>query len=145
MRIGYSIWPVYPAIPVEQLYSHMAKGIQCITPFSPKESTGDTDSIWTLFSHTGVYVMAIGLLIPTGLEIFSCYFLWWRPARLACWPLTPGNTCNILLWMIMYRQHPSIDVMARPHSLQDLMRIMTCVWSIYLHGQRVYVSSRCSH
>ena len=28
------------------------------------ESTEDTDSIWTLFLHTGMYVTAIGLLIP---------------------------------------------------------------------------------
>ena len=59
-----------PSVPVGQLYSHMAKGIQHTTPFSPEESTGDTDSIWTLFSHTGVHVMAIGLLIPAGLGIF---------------------------------------------------------------------------
>ena len=65
-----------PSIPVGQLYSHMAKGIQHITPFSPEESTGDTDSIWTLFSYTGVYVMAIGLLIPSDLGIFCCYFFW---------------------------------------------------------------------
>ena len=64
-----------PSVPVGQLYSHMAKGIQHITPFT-EESTGDTDSIWTLFSHTGVYVMAIGLLIPAGLGIFCCYFFW---------------------------------------------------------------------
>ena len=65
-----------PSVPVGQLYSHMAKDIQHITPFSPEESTGDTDSIWTLFSHTGVYVTAIGLLIPAGLGIFCCYFFW---------------------------------------------------------------------
>ena len=42
-----------------------------ITPFmSPDESIDDTASIWTLFSHTGIYVMAIGLLIPAGLGIF---------------------------------------------------------------------------
>ena len=41
-----------PSVPVGQLYSHMAKGIQHITPFSAEESTGDTDSIWTLFLHT---------------------------------------------------------------------------------------------
>ena len=65
-----------PSVPVDQLYRHMVNGIQHITPFtSPEESTGDTDSIWTLFSHTGVYVMAIGLLIPAGLGIFCCYFL----------------------------------------------------------------------
>ena len=76
----------------EQLYRHMAKGIHHITPFtSPEESTGDTDSIWTLFSHTGVYVMAIGLFIPAGLGIFCCYFFWCQPARLAGWPLQPGT------------------------------------------------------
>ena len=73
-----------PPIPVGQLYSHMAKGIQHITPFSPEESTADTDSIWTLFLHMGVYVMAIGSFIPAGLGIFCCYFFWHQPARLAC-------------------------------------------------------------
>ena len=38
------------------------------------ESTEDTDSIWTLFSHTGMYVTAIGPLIPAGLGLFCCYF-----------------------------------------------------------------------
>ena len=63
-----------PSAPVGQLCSHMAKDIHQITPFSPEESTGDTDSIWTLFSHAGVYLMAIGSLIPAGLGIFCCYF-----------------------------------------------------------------------
>ena len=81
-----------PWIPVDQLYRHMVNGIQPITPFtSPEESTGDTASIWTLFSHMGVYVMAIGLLIPAGLGIFCCYFFWCRPARLACQLLQPGT------------------------------------------------------
>ena len=61
-----------PSVQVGQLYRH----IQHITPFSPEESTGDTESIWTLFSHTGVYVMATGSRIPAGLGIFCCYFLW---------------------------------------------------------------------
>ena len=66
-----------PSVPVEQLYRHMTNGIQHITPFtSPEESTGDTDLIWTLFSHTGVYVTAMGLLIPAGSGIFCCYFFW---------------------------------------------------------------------
>ena len=60
-------------------------------PFSPENSTGDTDSIWILFSHTGVYVTVIGLLIPAGLGIFCCYFFWCHPARLVCLPLTPGT------------------------------------------------------
>ena len=73
-----------PSVPVGQLYNHMAKGTKHITPFSPEESTADTDSIWTLFLHTGVYVMAIGSLITAGLGIFYCYFFWSQPVRLAC-------------------------------------------------------------
>ena len=65
-----------PSVPVGQLYHHMVKGFEHISPFSPENSTGDTNSIWTLFSHTGVYVMAIGSLIPAGLGMFCCYFLW---------------------------------------------------------------------
>ena len=41
-----------PSVPFGQLYPHLAKGFQHITPFSPENSTGDTDSICTLFSHT---------------------------------------------------------------------------------------------
>ena len=48
-------------------------------------------SVWTLFSHAGVYVMVIGLLIPVGLGIFCCYFFWCQPARLVCWPLQSGS------------------------------------------------------
>ena len=81
-----------PSVPVEQLYRHMAKGIQHITPLtSPEESTGDTDSIWTLFSHTGFYIMSIGSLIPAGLGILCCYFFWCPPVRLVCPPLQPGT------------------------------------------------------
>ena len=71
----------------------MVNGIHSITPFtSSEESTGDTVSIWTLFSHTGVYVMAIGSLIPAGLGIICCYFFWCQPARLACQPLQHSTT-----------------------------------------------------
>ena len=78
---------------MDQLCRHVVNGIQPITPFtSPEESTGDIASIWTLFSHTGVYVMAIGLFIPGGLGIFCCYFFWCQPTRLACQPLQPGTT-----------------------------------------------------
>ena len=60
-----------PSVPIGQLYSHMAMSYQCITSFSHEESTGYRDSIWTLFSHTGVYLMAIGSLISAGLEYFD--------------------------------------------------------------------------
>ena len=73
-----------PSIPVNKIYQHMINGTQYITPFkTADESTGDTDLIWTLFSYTGIYFMAIGLLIPAGLGIFCCHFFWYQPARLA--------------------------------------------------------------
>ena len=82
-----------PSVPLDQLYRYMANGIQHVTPFtSPEESTRDTALVWTLFSYTGVYVMAIRLIIPAGLGIFCCYFFWCQPARLACQPLQPGTT-----------------------------------------------------
>ena len=74
-----------PLVPVNLLYKHMISDITPITPFtSPEESTGDTVSIWTLFSHAGVYVMAIRSLMPTELGIFCCYFFLCQPARLVC-------------------------------------------------------------
>ena len=51
-----------PSILVAQLYKHMISGNMHITPFtSPSESTADAESIRTLFSHTGVYIAAIGI------------------------------------------------------------------------------------
>ena len=76
-----------PSVLIAQLYKHMISGIKPITPFtSPTESIDDTESIWTLFSHT-----AIGSLIPASLGIFRCYFFWCQPARLVHWPLQPGS------------------------------------------------------
>ena len=61
-------------------------------PFNTNdESLEDTDSIWTLFLHTGMYVTAIGLLILAGSGLFCCYFFWCQPARLVCQPLQPGT------------------------------------------------------
>ena len=66
-----------PSILINKIYQHIINGPQHIMPFdTTDESTGDTDPIWTLFLHTGMYVAAIGLLIPAGLGIFCCYFFW---------------------------------------------------------------------
>ena len=78
-----------PSIPVNRIYQHMISGTQHIIPLdTADESTGDTDS---LFLHTGIYVTAIGLLVPAGLGVFYCCFFWCQPARLVCQPLQPGN------------------------------------------------------
>ena len=62
-------------------------------PFlSADESMGETFSVWTLFSHVGVYVTAIALHIPTRLGIFCCYFFWCQTARIAHQPLQSGST-----------------------------------------------------
>ena len=77
----------------DQLYKKMVNCNRPINQFtSTYESIGDTVSVWTLFSHVGIYVMAIELLIPAGLGIFWCVFFWCGPARLVCWPLQSGST-----------------------------------------------------
>ena len=66
-----------PSIPTDQLYKQIINSNRPINPFmSTVESIGDTVSVWTLFTHAGIYITAIGLLIPAELGIFSCYFFW---------------------------------------------------------------------
>ena len=83
---------IIPLIPVHKIYQHQFNNTLPIMPFDmDKESTEHTSSTWTLFSHPGIYVTAIGLLIPAALGSFCCYFFWCRPARLVHWPLQSGN------------------------------------------------------
>ena len=79
-----------PSIPICNIYQHLLNNTLPIIPFD-KESTENTGSIWTLFSHLGIYVSAIGSLILVGLGLFCCYFFWCQPARLACQSLQLGN------------------------------------------------------
>ena len=63
-----------PSVPIDQLYKPMVSSNGPITPFiSTDDSIDDTSSLWMIFSHAGFYMTAIGLLIPAGLRIFSCY------------------------------------------------------------------------
>ena len=63
------------SIPVNTIYQHIINGTQHIMSFdTTDESTEDTDFIWTLFMHTGIYITAIGPLIPAGLGMFCCCF-----------------------------------------------------------------------
>ena len=78
------------SIPVHRIYQHLLNSTMPVMPFNT-ESPENTDSIWTLFSHPGIYVSAIGLLIPVGIGLFCCYFFWCQPAILVCQPLQPGN------------------------------------------------------
>ena len=66
-----------PLIPVHKIYQHLLNNTLPITPFEiDKESTEYPASIWTLLSHPGIYITAIGLLIPVQLGLFCCYFFW---------------------------------------------------------------------
>ena len=145
-------------IPVHKIYQHLLNDTLPIMPFDmDKESTELTSFIWTLFSHTGIYVTAIGSFIPVGLGLFCCYFFWCQPARLVCQPLQPGNMQYTIVddnvevpshsacVLQITGQWQSTDMMARQPNPQDLVRIMAWLWSIYLHGWRVDVSNSCSH
>ena len=79
-----------PSIPVHKVYQHLLNSFLHLTPFNMKPSE-DTNTLWNLFTHPGIYVSAVGSLIPVGIGLFCCYFFWCRPARLACWPLQSGN------------------------------------------------------
>ena len=79
-----------PSIPIYKVYQHLLNNTLPAIPFNtgPMENT---DSFWTLITHPGIYISAIGLLIPVGIGLFCCYFFWCQPARLVCQPLQPGN------------------------------------------------------
>ena len=48
-----------PSIPVQKIYQHLLNNTLPIMPFDmDKESTEHTASIWTLFSHPGIYISA---------------------------------------------------------------------------------------
>ena len=80
-----------PSIPVHKIYQLLLNSTLPIIPFDTK-STENTDSIQTLFAHLGIYISAIGSLIPVRIGLFCCYFFWCQPAKLVCQPLQPGNT-----------------------------------------------------
>ena len=85
-----------PTAPVAHLY--MIDNNIPILPFNlTDESINDKGSIWTLFSHTGIYIMAIGLLMAAGLGIFCCYFMWCWPAILVCQPFQSGSLWHTIV------------------------------------------------
>ena len=72
-----------PSIPIHKVYQHLLNNSLHLTPFNMKPSE-DTDTLWDLFTHPGIYVSALGSLIPVGIGLFCCYFFWCQPARLVC-------------------------------------------------------------
>ena len=80
-----------PSIPIHKVYQHLLNSSLHLTPFNMKPSE-DTDTLWNLFTHPGIYVSALGSLIPVGIGLFCCYFFRCQPARLAHQPLQSGYT-----------------------------------------------------
>ena len=72
-----------PSILVHKVYQHLLNNTLQLIPFNTEPSE-DTDTLWSLFTHPGIYVSALGLLKPVGIGLFCCYFFWCQSARLAC-------------------------------------------------------------
>ena len=78
------------SIPVHNVHQHILNSTMPPVPFNT-ESSDDTDSLWSVFAHPGIYVSALGSIIPVGIGLFCCYFFWCQHARLVHWPLQSGN------------------------------------------------------
>ena len=85
-----------PSIPAHKVYQHLLNSTMPLTPFNTEPSE-DTDSLWSVFTHPGINVSALGLIIPVEVGLFCCYFFWCQPARLAHQPLQSGNTCYTIV------------------------------------------------
>ena len=72
-----------PSIPVHKIYQHLLNSTMSVVPFNT-ELSGNANSLWSVFTHPGIYIAALGSIIPVGIELFSFYFFWCGPARLAC-------------------------------------------------------------
>ena len=64
-----------PSTPIHNVYQLLLNSSFHVTPFNMQQS-GDTDTLWNLFTHPGIYISALGSLIPVGIGLFCCYFFW---------------------------------------------------------------------
>ena len=78
------------SIPVHKIYEHLLNSSECLTPFNMKPSE-NSDTLWSLFSHPGIYVSALGSVLPVGIVLFYCYYFWCRPATSVHRPLQSGK------------------------------------------------------
>ena len=70
-----------PLILVHKVYQHLLNSTLQLTPFN-MEPSEDMDTLWSLLTHPGIYILVLGLLIPVGIGLFCCYYFWCQPARL---------------------------------------------------------------
>ena len=62
-----------PSILVHKVYQLLLNNTLQLTPFNTEPSE---DPLWSLFTLPGIYISALGLLIPVGIGLFCCYFFW---------------------------------------------------------------------
>ena len=79
-----------PSIPVHKVYQQLLNSTMLIVSFNT-ELSDDSDSLWHVFFHPGIYVSDLGSIIPVGIGLFSCYFFWCWSATLVHQPLQPDN------------------------------------------------------
>ena len=113
-----------PSILVHKVYQHLLNSSLHLTPFNTEPSE-DTDSLWSMFTHPGIYISALGSLIPVGIRLFCSYFSWCQPARLVCQPLQSGNTCYTIVddkveVAPIYRCNGKATKPTRPHENHGL-------------------------
>ena len=113
-----------PSILVHKVYQHLLNNTLQLPPFNTEPSE-DMGTLLSLFTHPGIYISALGLLIPVGIVLFCCYFFWCQPARLACRPLQPGDTqYTIVDYNVevapIYRSKGKATKPTRPHGIHCL-------------------------
>ena len=64
-----------PSIPIHKVYQHLLNSTMPLVPFNTDPSE-DTDSLWSVFTQPGIYISALGSIIPVGIGLFCCYFFW---------------------------------------------------------------------
>ena len=63
-----------PSIPVHKVYQHLLNSALQLTPFNMKPSE-DTNTLWNLFTHPGIYVSSFGMAYTSRNRIILLLFL----------------------------------------------------------------------
>ena len=126
-----------PSILVHKVYSHLLNSTLQLTPFNTKPSE-DMDTLWSLFTHPGIYVSSLGSLIPVGIGLFCCHFFWCQPARLVHQPLQSGNMQYTIVddnveVAPIYRCEGKATKPTRPHENHGLAIEHLPTWSESCH------------
>ena len=65
-----------PSIPIHKVYQHLLNSSLTPDTFQYDSCQKIQNTLWNLFTQPGIYVSALGSLIPVGIGLFCCYFFW---------------------------------------------------------------------